>query len=170
MAQLEQLHLSVPLLRSTSAWKRTAPQWQLPEYVFRATKASFLSIRGTWSKLRDARRRRRHGPFGGQNDVIREADAAPRKRFRRDGGDQIAFWNNIDKLAVVTGGEKRVRVRFARYSPEVTVGGVHGRTALIVFGRRVANEILRNDLLVAPSAVLEVEGADLRHVARSERK
>jgi hypothetical protein len=32
--QMEQLHLFVPALKSISASKRTAPQWQLPVYVF----------------------------------------------------------------------------------------------------------------------------------------
>jgi hypothetical protein len=31
---MEQLHLPVPALKSMSASKRTAPQWQLPWYVF----------------------------------------------------------------------------------------------------------------------------------------
>jgi hypothetical protein len=30
LKQIEQLHLAVPWLKSISAVKRTAPQWQLP--------------------------------------------------------------------------------------------------------------------------------------------
>jgi hypothetical protein len=34
LVQMEQLHLFVPALNSMSASNRTAPQWQLPVYVF----------------------------------------------------------------------------------------------------------------------------------------
>lgn len=34
LVQMEQLHLLVPALKSMSASKRTAPQWQLPVYIF----------------------------------------------------------------------------------------------------------------------------------------
>jgi len=34
LVQMEQLHLFVPALKSMSASNRTAPQWQLPVYVF----------------------------------------------------------------------------------------------------------------------------------------
>ena len=43
--QIEQLHFMVPALKSMSASKRTAPQWQLPVYVFLTSQISKFRCR-----------------------------------------------------------------------------------------------------------------------------
>jgi hypothetical protein len=49
LVHIEQLHLPVPACRSSSAVKRTAPQWQLPRWVCMAMSVFLLKVSGEHS-------------------------------------------------------------------------------------------------------------------------